>query len=363
MTVAVLLYTMRCNIACAHCSVYSGPKRTEKMTLDQAYELVNALSALPDIEFIDISGGEVTLYMDEVLQVAAYIRERGKLVRITTNGFWARTPNSSVSSLRQMKDAGINEVGLSVDRWHLESLPAEIAFNYVTACRELRMQPYISCVLPVDSIAIPEGKAPIELRELLVQCGLGNERATDMRTWYQHLDTLKGEARASFIEESLDVRLLVNWNPLATEGRAKELSNIAPSRKLTEYSMERCTAAGRMPTVDHNSRLFPCCSPWVNHPEHAFGSVDRASLPHAINSMASSAVMRVIRCYGPQMLVEALKKRGEQVPEHFSGICNLCGLLLDKLTMPELLSLGRDVISQTERMESERGVVPLIKKS
>jgi hypothetical protein len=353
MNVAVLLYTIRCNIACAHCSVNAGPGRKKKMSLSRAYELVDGLTTLSNIEFIDISGGEVTLFLNEILQLAGYIRDHGKKVRITTNGFWARSPKRAVSHLQQMKDAGVDDVGLSIDSWHFDHLPPDIATNYVVACRELGIQPLVSCVLPVSAEMVPPGKAPIELREILELYGLGNERATDMETWHAYRENLKGEARAAFDAESLEERLLVNWQSLAAEGRARELADLVPTRSMSESPMQRCSAAGLMPTFDQEGRLFPCCSPWVNHPDHAFGPVDRESLQHAVRFMASSAVMRVMRQYGPKALIVALERRGMQFPQQFAGMCNLCGMLLERLTLTELLVLGHDVLLEAERSDNK----------
>jgi MoaA/NifB/PqqE/SkfB family radical SAM enzyme len=67
---AVLLYTMRCNINCAHCSVDSHPQRDEKMDLQTAIGLVAGLADQPGIDFIDISGGEPMLFRRELLTLA-----------------------------------------------------------------------------------------------------------------------------------------------------------------------------------------------------------------------------------------------------------------------------------------------------
>ena len=47
----------RCNLACHHCHVESGPKRTEAMDLRGAQRVLELLAASPDVETLDITGG------------------------------------------------------------------------------------------------------------------------------------------------------------------------------------------------------------------------------------------------------------------------------------------------------------------
>ncbi len=46
-----------CNIACHHCHVEAGPKRTEQMTAEVADRLIDLLAASPGVELLDLTGG------------------------------------------------------------------------------------------------------------------------------------------------------------------------------------------------------------------------------------------------------------------------------------------------------------------
>ncbi len=46
-----------CNMACHHCHVEAGPKRTESMGRDVAERLIELLSRNPDVEVVDFTGG------------------------------------------------------------------------------------------------------------------------------------------------------------------------------------------------------------------------------------------------------------------------------------------------------------------
>jgi len=47
----------RCNMACHHCHVEAGPKRTERMSREVAERVVEILAANPRVELLDLTGG------------------------------------------------------------------------------------------------------------------------------------------------------------------------------------------------------------------------------------------------------------------------------------------------------------------
>jgi len=56
-TTLQLNVTARCNLACHHCHVESGPKRTEGMDARTVDRLLELLERSPDIEWLDLTGG------------------------------------------------------------------------------------------------------------------------------------------------------------------------------------------------------------------------------------------------------------------------------------------------------------------
>lgn len=165
MTTAVLLQTMRCNLACAHCSVDSGPSRRGHMDLALALSLVESLAKVADIQYIDLSGGEPLLHPDDVCEIVRHVKACGKQSRLTTNGYWASSPSRAEAMLRRLKSAGLDAVGLSLDKWHLDFLPAHNARFFVNACRVVGFPPLVSCVVR-GRIRTPRyGGAPLDLQD------------------------------------------------------------------------------------------------------------------------------------------------------------------------------------------------------
>jgi radical SAM/Cys-rich protein len=70
---------LRCNLACHHCHVESGPKRREAMDRRGALRVLELLRANPGIEVLDLTGGAPELH-PEFRQLVAEARALGRRV-------------------------------------------------------------------------------------------------------------------------------------------------------------------------------------------------------------------------------------------------------------------------------------------
>ena len=74
----------RCNLACAHCHVEAGPKRTEELTPEICAQLIELICKFPEIKFVDLTGGAPEMnYGFKPLVEAA--RHAGKQVIVRSN--------------------------------------------------------------------------------------------------------------------------------------------------------------------------------------------------------------------------------------------------------------------------------------
>ncbi len=74
----------RCNLACSHCHVEAGPKRTEELSPEICDQLIELIYTFPQIKIIDLTGGAPEMnYGFKPLVEAA--RETGKQVIVRSN--------------------------------------------------------------------------------------------------------------------------------------------------------------------------------------------------------------------------------------------------------------------------------------
>jgi len=74
----------RCNLACTHCHVEAGPKRTEELTPEICSQLIELIQKFPQIQTVDLTGGAPEMnYGFRPLVEAA--REAGKEILVRSN--------------------------------------------------------------------------------------------------------------------------------------------------------------------------------------------------------------------------------------------------------------------------------------
>ena len=75
---------LKCNLKCLHCYSSSGPQQRTSLNLDQLCLAVDVLQA-EGFNAVGISGGEPLLY-PQLPELLRYIREKGLISTVTTNG-------------------------------------------------------------------------------------------------------------------------------------------------------------------------------------------------------------------------------------------------------------------------------------
>lgn len=74
----------RCNLACSHCHVEAGPKRTEELSPEICEQLIQLIDQFPEIKIVDLTGGAPEMnYGFKPLVEAA--RANGKQVIVRSN--------------------------------------------------------------------------------------------------------------------------------------------------------------------------------------------------------------------------------------------------------------------------------------
>lgn len=74
----------RCNLACSHCHVEAGPKRTEELSPEICDQLIELIYRFPQIEIVDLTGGapEMNYGFNRLVEAA---RATGKEVIVRSN--------------------------------------------------------------------------------------------------------------------------------------------------------------------------------------------------------------------------------------------------------------------------------------
>jgi radical SAM protein with 4Fe4S-binding SPASM domain len=107
-TYAVWEFTLQCNLGCVHCGSRAATARAAELSTDEALDLVAQLYEV-GIREVTLIGGEAYLRSDWLTVVTA-IRKAGMACTLTTGGY-----GISKSAARAMRDAGLQQVSVSID--------------------------------------------------------------------------------------------------------------------------------------------------------------------------------------------------------------------------------------------------------
>lgn len=105
---AVWEVTLRCDLACRHCSSRAGRPRHQELTTAEAMSTVDQLADLGVLE-VTLIGGEVYL-RDDWLEIVSAIRRRGMECTMVTGGRGMTSERANAA-----REAGLMSVSVSVD--------------------------------------------------------------------------------------------------------------------------------------------------------------------------------------------------------------------------------------------------------
>ena len=115
-----------CTGRCKHCSEGDHSACGERIDPKIAADAVRKIAAEYDVKTVMTFGGEPLLYTDAVYKIHSAAREMDVPKRqVITNGYFSKNAARICEVARGLAEAGVNDVLLSVDAFHQETIPLE----------------------------------------------------------------------------------------------------------------------------------------------------------------------------------------------------------------------------------------------
>ena len=126
--------TYACSGRCKHCSEGEHISSGEHIDGDKAAETVRRIAENYKINSLMTFGGEPLLYPEAVCKIHSMAREMGISKRqIITNGFFSRDAGRIKAAAQDIVQSGVNDILLSVDAFHQETIPIEPVMEFAKA--------------------------------------------------------------------------------------------------------------------------------------------------------------------------------------------------------------------------------------
>ncbi len=117
--------TDACTGKCKHCSQGEHSKNG-CLDKNKAADVIRKISRIYNINSVMTFGGEALLFPDVVCEIHKAAKENGIFNRqLITNGYFSEDKQKIKYVADQLTDSGVNEILLSVDAFHQETIPVE----------------------------------------------------------------------------------------------------------------------------------------------------------------------------------------------------------------------------------------------
>ena len=315
-----LMLTFKCNIKCRHCGLSCSPDETEWMTLDEMIYLTRQADELGCLNVV-LTGGEPTLMKHEdLLTYFRFVKEQTKikLIRIVTNGLWAKSYDKAYSLLKDWKEAGLNELNVSCGEYHQEFVPIERVIYAFNAANDLK---YMTVLLAGEFIKSEEARmTPYDFERKL---GRRIIQTTEL---------------SPFVHRFVGF----NCNSAMNVGRGYEnISDDEISIAPYERIKSNCDLLINSLAFQPNGRVDACCGVMVrNHPVLSFGNWREESILQLLQQFHDDLIINWIKYLGVKDMKNWLHRKDPNIvfKNEYINSCDICNDILCNERCLQLLS-------------------------
>lgn len=324
-----LSYTLTCNARCAHCSVWSSPELKGKLGLDKAIECIKEAAEF-GIHIVALTGGEPTVFLNDLFTIMEVgYNHYGTKFAITTNAYWARTPEKAREIVQHMADNGLIHLRMSADRYHQEYIPLE---RVIWA----------------------------------VEAGVAYDVPTRVDIVMRRRDPKSVKIWSLFKKYPIEVGI----QALAPKGRALEnySQNDFPTTSLQAIRLGSCRQAGEV-MVHHNGYVSICCNfdrvvmatpEMLAESPYILGNVYEEPLSCILERNEHNPISRLIRYEGPYGIYKLLMYYFKEeldilLRPRYGNPCILCDELMCSSRLIPYIKRAGELFAR----DYERGLIPL----
>lgn len=134
------IVTYACTGQCKHCSEGDHDGCGERINPEIAADAVRKIAAAYDLQTVMTFGGEPLLYPDAVETIMKTAKEL-KIPRrqVITNGYASKNPQKIQALAEMLAECGVNDLLLSVDAFHQETIPLDVVKCFAREVKRRRI--------------------------------------------------------------------------------------------------------------------------------------------------------------------------------------------------------------------------------
>lgn len=306
-----ILTTSQCTTSCAHCCVSSSPNRRERLSSRDMQRAIDGVRGYGHLGLVIFAGGEPTLLGESLLDAIAYANAYGLITRLVTNASWATTARKAQSKIVELREAGLQELNISADDFHLPDIPFNNVENawygaqgkgFLTVCVGVAWGP--------QSHITPD----------TVRSALG-----------AHLPIITFDTRVTedTIPPSEDGTMYaIHSSRLQLIGRGGAQLDREAAIPVEPQELDGlCPFAVRAPTLSPKNHLVACCGIEAEgNPVLDFGVTDNNTFAELFCRAEDDVLIQAISRLGPKFLLDLVCQINPSLlPKYnFRSVCEIC---------------------------------------
>ena len=205
--------TYACTGRCKHCSEGDHDACGERIDPAVAAAAVEKIAAEYNIKTVMTFGGEPLLYTDAVYAIMKVAKRMGVPRRqVITNGYFSKNADEHRAVAEQLAACGVNDLLLSVDAFHQETIPLDAVKGFAAAAKRcgipIRLSPAWLVSREDDNPYNRQTRAILEsFCDLNIPVGDGNEvfpEGNALKYLAEYFDETVPEN--PYVEDAHDVR-------------------------------------------------------------------------------------------------------------------------------------------------------------
>jgi len=126
--------------------VWGSPSAKGTLSLKDIESVLKEAKKLKSVEFVYFEGGEPFLHYPIMIESLKKAKKMGFKLGIVTNCYWATSLDNAVQWISPIRKIGIDEMSLSTDLYHADSLDSPEVVNAIKALKKFKIPFGILCV-------------------------------------------------------------------------------------------------------------------------------------------------------------------------------------------------------------------------
>ncbi|MFX0057109.1 MAG: radical SAM protein [Candidatus Hodarchaeota archaeon] len=286
------LVSYKCTNECKHCALQASPNQDDVlMELGDLKRYLEDITSNYIVQEVGFFGGEPLLHPKLLIRLIEEVKKYGiSKIGLPTNGFWGKNDEIAKKYAQNLKSAGLNLIGFSVDAFHQDFISLDVVGRAINASHEAEIE---TIILVAQTLGSEDQINPFNEQTKKITDTLSKQ--------FQFCQVIKSELQV----RGRAMRLLTDYYPMRT----------IPSDKCLIFKVP-------MFMIDPNGWVFHQLCHGI-----CIGNAKENSLSEIIqnfNYRKHPIISKLVANGGPKNLLEIAIEKGYKPQKGYADKCHLC---------------------------------------